>query len=33
MYQDQALEWDEDKETLKFPDPYFIYFLRWRSWA
>lgn len=33
LYQDQVLEWDEDKETLNFPDPYFIYFLQWRSWA
>jgi hypothetical protein len=33
MRQDRVLEWDADKETLNFPDPYFIYFLRWRSWA
>jgi hypothetical protein len=33
MDQDRVLEWDEDKETLNFPDSYFIYFLRWRSWA
>jgi hypothetical protein len=24
MYQDQVLELDEDKETLNFPDPYFL---------
>lgn len=32
MHQDRVLEWDAEKETLNFPDPYFIYFLRWRSW-
>jgi hypothetical protein len=29
---DRVLEWDGEKETLNFPDPYFLYFLRWRSW-
>ncbi len=33
MRQDRVLEWDEDKETLNFPDPYFLYFLRWRPWT
>jgi hypothetical protein len=28
---DRVLEWDPEKETLNFPDPYFLYFLRWRS--
>jgi hypothetical protein len=28
---DRVLEWDNEKETLHFPDPYFLYFLRWRS--
>ena len=27
---DRVLEWDSEKETLNFPDPYFLYFLRWR---
>jgi len=27
---DRVLEWDSEKETLNFPDPYFVYFLRWR---
>ncbi len=27
---DRVLEWDAEKETLNFPDPYFVYFLRWR---
>jgi len=31
MNQDRVLEWDDEKETLNFPDPYFLYFLRWRS--
>lgn len=29
---DRVLEWDGEKETLNFPDPYFIYFLRWYPW-
>lgn len=33
MRQDRVLEWDAEKETLNFPDPYFIYFLRWRPWS
>jgi len=28
---DRVLEWDSEKETLDFPDPYFVYFLRWRT--
>jgi hypothetical protein len=28
---DRVLEWDAEKETLNFPDPYFVYFLRWRT--
>ena len=24
---------DRGMPQLNFPDPYFIYFLRWRSWA
>jgi len=32
MAQDRVLEWDSEKETLNFNDPYFLYFLRWRSW-
>ena len=28
---DRVLEWDTEKETLNFPDPYFLYYLRWRS--
>ena len=28
---DRVLEWDSEKETLNFPDPYFLYYLRWRS--
>ena len=31
MRHDRVLEWDAEKETLNFPDPYFLYFLRWRS--
>jgi hypothetical protein len=27
---DRVLEWDPEKETLNFPDPYFLYFLRWK---
>jgi hypothetical protein len=29
---DRVIEWDGEKETLNFPDPYFLYFLRWRHW-
>ena len=29
---DRIIEWDSEKETLNFPDPYFLYFLRWRTW-
>ena len=29
---ERILEWDNEKETLNFPDPYFLYFLRWRVW-
>lgn len=28
---DRVLDWDPEKETLNFPDPYFLYYLRWRS--
>jgi hypothetical protein len=28
---DRVLEWDAEKETLNFPDPHFVYFLRWRT--
>jgi hypothetical protein len=27
---DRVIEWDVEKETLNFPDPYFLYYLRWR---
>jgi hypothetical protein len=29
---DRIIEWDSEKETLNFPDPYLLYFLRWRNW-
>jgi hypothetical protein len=29
---DRVIEWDSEKETLNLPDPYFLYFLRWRNW-
>jgi hypothetical protein len=29
--EDRILEWDQEKETLNFSDPYFLYFLRWRT--
>ena len=29
--EDRILEWDQEKETLNFSDPYFLYFLRWRG--
>jgi hypothetical protein len=29
---DRVIEWDNEKETLNFPDPYFLYFPRWRTW-
>lgn len=28
---DRVLEWDPEKETLNFPDPYFLYYLRWKA--
>lgn len=30
--EDRVLEWDDDKEFLNIPDPYFLYYLRWASW-
>lgn len=30
--EDRVLEWDEDKEFLSIPDPYFLYYLRWADW-
>lgn len=30
--EDRVLEWDEDKEFLNVPDPYFLYYLRWSQW-
>ena len=30
--EDRVLEWDEDKEFLNVPDPYFLYYLRWSKW-
>ncbi len=27
---DRVIEWDVEKETLNFPDPYFLYYLRWK---
>ncbi len=30
--EDRVLEWDEEKETLSIPDPYFLYYLRWAEW-
>lgn len=30
--EDRVLEWDDEKETLNVPDPYFIYYLRWAEW-
>jgi hypothetical protein len=30
--EDRVLEWDEDKEFLNIPDPYFLYYLRWADW-
>jgi len=30
--EDRVLEWDEEKETLNIPDPYFLYYLRWATW-
>jgi hypothetical protein len=29
---DRVIDWDSEKETLNFADPYFLYFLRWRIW-
>lgn len=28
--EDRVLEWDAEKDTLDFPDPYFMYYLRWK---
>jgi len=30
--EDRVLEWDEEKEFLNVPDPYFLYYLRWSQW-
>jgi hypothetical protein len=30
--EDRVLEWDEEKEFLNVPDPYFLYYLRWAKW-
>ena len=30
--EDRVLEWDEEKEFLNVPDPYFLYYLRWADW-
>jgi len=30
--EDRVLEWDDEKEFLNVPDPYFIYYLRWADW-
>lgn len=29
--EDRVLEWDEEKELLSIPDPYFLYYLRWAA--
>jgi hypothetical protein len=30
--EDKVLEWDEEKETINIPDPYFLYYIRWTDW-
>jgi hypothetical protein len=30
--EDRVLEWEDEKEFLNIPDPYFIYYLRWADW-
>jgi len=30
--EDRVLEWDEEKEAVNIPDPYFLYYLRWATW-
>ena len=30
--EDRVLEWDEEKQQLAIPDPYFLYYLRWTDW-
>ena len=30
--EDRVLEWDEEKQALNLPDPYFLYYLRWKRW-
>lgn len=30
--EDRVLDWDEEKQLLSIPDPYFLYYLRWAAW-
>jgi hypothetical protein len=30
LHKDRVIEWDEN--NVNFPDPYFLYYLRWTEW-